>query len=273
MVEIGTSGAPFRSSSLAVGAALAAEAEGAHAIWYANELAAEVPIEQWRDQAGALAAIAPDPTDLADPIVTVTAALLVARRLRAGVLGWAPGPDPTRAARTIATLADLAPGRAVVACGGTAEEIVALAGALRPDLDLELVGYGGAPTTAARLGWGWIGIAQSPMAVAKQASDAGVTGTLGVHVPVLIHSDASVARAALEAPLLQAMGIEALADAVVVGTHSVLDTAIDRYVDAGVTRIILENLLPFGAPHQLEASRAGLRTSIRSARLRHRTPR
>jgi|GEM_PF-5835197 Luciferase-like monooxygenase. len=270
MVEIGTSGAPFRSSAIAVGAALAAEAEGAHAIWYADGLAVDVAPEQWRAQAGALSAIAPDPTDLADPIVTAAAALLVARRLRVGVLGWNPGPDSTRAARTVATLADLAPGRAVVSCGGTSEEVVGLAGAIRPDLDLELAVYGGAPETAARLGWGWIGIAQSPIAVAKLASDAGVTGTLGVHLPVLIHADAAVAQAALDAPLLRAMGIEALTDAVVVGTHAALDTAIDRYVHAGVTRIILENLLPFGAPQELEASRVALRASMRSARLRHR---
>ena len=270
MVEIGTSAAPFRSSSIAVGAAIAAEAEGAHAIWYSDGSAIDVAQDLWQAQAGLLASVAPDPTDLADPVVNAAAALLVARRLRVGILGWSPGPQLTRAARTVATLADLAPGRAIVACAGTSEEIVGLAAVLRPDLDLELAVYGGAAETAARLGWGWIGIAQSPIAIAKQASDAGVTGTIGVHLPVLVHADPAVARTARDAPLLQALGIEALTDAVVVGTHSTLDAAIDRCVEAGVTRIILENLLPFGAPHELEASRAALRVSIRSARLRHR---
>ena len=270
MVEIGISGPPFRASSIAVGAALAAEAEGAHAIWYADTLGVDLSAAAWRAGGGPMARVVPDPTDLGDPTVTGVVAALVARRLRVGLLGWNPGVDAARAARTVASLADVAPGRFTVACAGTDAEVTALAGELRDALDIELARYAGTPDVAARLGWGWIAVAQSPTATAKLATDAGVTETVGVHVPVVVHADAGVVRDALAAPLLQSFGINELGDGAVTGRPSALDHAIDEYVAAGVTRIILENLLPFGAPTEMEASQVALRTSVRSARLRHR---
>src|SRR3954451_21144806 len=117
MVEIGTSGWPWRASALAIGTALAAEADGAHVVWFASRAPVGNAAE-WPAVAGPLLALVPDLDDVADPVVTAAAALLVTRRCRVGVLGWDPGPDPARAAQTLSTLADLAPGRAIVALAG-----------------------------------------------------------------------------------------------------------------------------------------------------------
>ena len=48
---------------------------------------------------------------------------------------------------------------------------------------------------------------------------------------------------------------------------------IDEYVERGVERIVLDDLLAFGAPEEFEAgTRRGPRRRSRSARLRHRRP-
>jgi len=271
MVEIGTSGWPWRASGIAIGGALAAEADGAHAVWFADGLPVGVDADRWAAAAGPLLPLVPDPTDVADPVVTAGAALLVTRRIRVGILGWSP-TDPVRAARTLASLADLAPGRATVAVAGTRDVVRGLARAVPEGADIELAGYGGDPAVAAELGWGWIDVAHRGEAIAKAAGDAGVTGPLGVHLPCVVHADAAVARRAVETPLLRDLAVVVAADGLVVGDPAELGEIVDDHVAHGVTRIVLEDLLPFGAPEELQAGRAALRAVVRSARLRHREP-
>jgi hypothetical protein len=269
MVEIGTSGWPWRASGIAIGGALAAEADGAHAVWFADGLPVGVDAHRFADGAGPLLPLIPDPTDIADPVVTAGAALLVTRRLRVGILGWSP-TDPARAARTLASLADLAPGRATVALAGTRDAARAVAQALPAGVEVDLACYGGDPAVAAELGWGWIDVARRGEDIAKAAGDAGVTGPLGVHLPVVVHADPATARRAAETPLLRDLATVVAADGLVVGDPAALGEIVDDHIAQGVTRIVLEDLLPFGAPTELEGGRAALRAVVRNARLHHR---
>ena len=266
MVEIGVTGAPFRASTIAAGAAMAAEANGAHAIWYpdvgpgsaAGSGARQVPVG---DGAG-------DPTDNADPLITASLALLVARRVRVGILGWDLGDDAVRAARAAATLADLAPGRVMLACTGRDSSLIALSDALRSDLDIELAAYGATPGPAAHIGWGWIGVGRSAESMAKTAGDAGVVGPIGIHFSVFVHEDRDLARRAAAGPQL---GRELVSgDGMVIGAGPDLDAAIDEYVSVGVTRIVIDNVLLHVLPEELESSQAVIRSCIRTVRLRHR---
>jgi hypothetical protein len=175
-----------------------------------------------------------------------------------------------RAARTLATLADLAPDRAVVALSGDAATTRAIAGAVG-DAPIELAVLGGAPEDAAALGWGWIEAGLGPDELAKAAGDAGVTARLGVHLRVVVHDDAAVAERAAAAPLLTALAGDVGPDGIVVGEIATLDAVIDEYVARGVDRIILDDVLAFGAPEELEAGRAAVRTAVRRARVRYRT--
>lgn len=261
-------GTPFRASTIAAGAAMAAEADGAHAIWYPDGLDRSLVARQ---EAGEfVAGVALDPTDVADPVITASIALLVARRVRVGLVGWDPGEDAGRAARAVATLADLAPGRVVLACASSDGFLTKLAETLHPDLDIELSVYGQSPSVAARLGWGWIGSGQSATALAKHAGDAGLVGALGIHLPVFVHEDAEVARrGAAGQPFRQT---EVSGDALVVGTGADLESAIAEYVSLGTTRIVIDNALPYALPEELESSQAVIRAAIRTARLRHREP-
>ena len=259
-------GTPFRAATIAAGAAMAAEADGAHAIWYPDGL--DRSLVTRREAGEIVAGVALDPTDVADPVITASIALLVARRVRVGILGWDPGDDAGRAARAVATLADLAPGRVILACTGADASITGLAEELRSDLDIELSVYGQSPSVAARLGWGWIGSVQSATALAKHAGDAGVVGALGIHLPVFVHEDADVARRGAAGPLVGRA--ELSGDAVVVGTGTDLEAAIAEYVSLGTTRIVIDNALPYALPEELESSQAVIRSAIRTARLRHR---
>ncbi len=276
-------GTPFRAATIAAGAAMAAEADGAHAIWYpgpgpgvathpgvgAGPDASQVPVG---DGAGL------DATDAADPIITASVALLVARRVRVGILGWDFGGDAERAARAAATLADLAPGRVMLACAGADSSLVALAVALRADLDLELAVYGATPGTATGNGWGWIGVGCSPESLAKVAGDAGVVGPIGIHLPVFVHQDGDLASRGASSALVDGQVVDGQVvngqavdgDGAVIGTGAALDAAIDEYVGAGVTRIVIDNRLPYAVPEALESSQAVIRASIRIARIRHR---
>lgn len=269
MIEIGTSGPPWRAAAIAIGTTLAAEADGLHAIWFAAELPVPVDAAAWSALGGPLPEVVDDPTDLADPVVTATAALLVSRRARIGILGWDPGPDADHAARTVASLADLAPGRAAVGISGTDAAVDALAARLRPELEIDLAVYGADPAPAARHGLGWICGAEHPDAFAAQARAAGVTGRLGLHLPVCVHPDSERARAATRSGLLAEFPLADVPGAVV-GDPDALGDAIDAAVAVGVSRVVIENLLPFGAPDDLEASQHAIRTAVRSARLRHR---
>ena len=272
MVEIGAVGTPWRAAAMAAGASMAAESEGAHAFWYPDVGvgSAGVSASEWSELAGEFARLVPDPSDVADPIVSTVVALMVTRRMRVGVLGWIPGPEVERAAQTVASLADLAPGRAVVACSGPHDVLEGLAKAARPDLDVEFAVYGAHPTVAAGLGWSWISSGIGAATLMGLARDAGVTESVGIHLRVIAHADGSIARACVDAPLIRALGVDPAGDGVVVGTPAEVDAAIDEYVEAGVTRIILENLLPLGAPEQMEGSQVAVRGSIRRARLRYR---
>lgn len=269
MIEIGTSGPPWRAAAIAIGTTMAAEADGLHAVWFAAELPVPVDAAAWAALGGPLPQVVDDPADLADPVVTATAALLVSRRARIGVLGWVPGPDADHAARTVASLADLAPGRAAIGITGTDAAVDALVAGLRPDLEIDLAVYGADPAPAARHGLGWICGAEHPDALADRARHAGVTGRLGLHLPVCVHPDPERARTATHAGLLAEFPLADVPGAVV-GDPDALGAALDTAVAAGVTRIVIENLLPFGAPSETEASLAAIRTAVRSARLRHR---
>ena len=246
---------------------MAAEADGAHAIWYpgpgpgggAGTAAPHVPVGD---------GVGLDATDTADPLITVSAALLVARRVRVGILGWDFGEDPERAARAAATLADLAPGRVMLGCAGPDSSLVALAVALRAGLDLELAVYGATPGPGARNGWGWIGVGCSAESIAKVAGDAGVVGPIGIHLPVFVHQDGDLARRGASGAQVEGQVVDG--DGAVIGTGADLDAAIDAYVGAGVTRIVIDNRLPYALPEALESSQAVIRASIRTARLRHR---
>jgi len=269
MVEIGTSGWPWRASGIAIGNALAAEADGAQVVWFSPRPPVGSGSVDWPSEAGPLLAIVPDPDDVADPVVTAAAALLVTRRAGVGVLGWDPGPDRARAARTLATLADLAPDRAVVALDGDADTLRAVAAAVG-DAPIELAVLGGPPEAAAALGWGWVVGGLGADELAKAAGDAGVTSRLGAHLRVVVHDDGAVARRAAESPLLTTLAEQIGPDGIVVGDTAALDAAIDDYIARGVDRIVLDDVLAFGAPEELEAGRAAVRTAVRRARVRHR---
>ncbi len=258
-------GTPLRAATIAAGAAMAAEADGAHAIWYPDGL--DRAFDERPDAGEIVAGVGLDPADIGDPVITASVALLVARRVRVGIVGWNPGEDAGRAARAVATLADLAPGRVILACSGADSSLTALAEELRPDLDIELSVYGRSPSVAAHLGWGWIAPGLSATALAKQAGDAGVAGALGIHLPVFVHEDAQVARRGAAATFGRA---EVSGDALVVGTGSDLEAAIAEYVEVGTTRIVIDNALPDALPEELESSQAVIRAAIRTARLRHR---
>lgn len=266
MVEIGLTGTPFRAATMAAGAAMAAEADGAHAIWYPD--APDPALDPRREPAEVVAGVGLDPTDTADPLITAAVALLVARRVRVGIVGWDPGMDAVRAARSVATLSDLAPGRVILACAGTEPALTAFAAALRPDLDVELALYGPAPGLAAHLGWGWVGVGQSAESIATQAGDAGVVGESGIHLPVFVHEDGDVASRGASGPLLGRPEISG--DGILVGTGADLEAAIAEYVSVGVTRIVIDNVLPYALPEELESSQSVIRSAIRTARLRHR---
>ena len=265
MVEIGVTGSPFRAATIAAGAAMAAEADGAHAIWYPDAID---PVPDARREPADVAGFGLDPTDIADPLITAAAALLVARRVRVGILGWNPGADAGRAARAVATLADLAPGRVTLAIAGTDQLLSALAESLRSDLDIELAAYGATPGPAARLGWGWIGVGRTAESMGKAAGDAGVVGPLGIHLPVFVHEDGDVARRGASSPAARRPEIGG--DTTVIGTGADLEAAIDEYVHAGVTRIVIDNVMADALPEALESSQAVIRSAIRTARLRHR---
>jgi hypothetical protein len=269
MIEIGMSGWPWRASGIAIGTAIAAEHDGAHVVWFADRIPVAVDAATWATTAGPLLPLVPDPADVADPVVTASAALLVTRSTGVGILGWAPGPDAHRAARTLASLADLAPDRVVVALTGAPATVREVATALGP-MPIELATYGGPPEVAAGLGWGWVAPGTPADELAKAAGDAGVAGTLGVHLPVGGHADAEVARRAMTSPLLAALAEAVPEDGMVVGDPDRLGAAIDEYVARGVDRIVLDDVLAFGAPELLAAGRAAVGDAVRRARLRHR---
>ncbi|MGZ6898475.1 MAG: hypothetical protein ACXVJX_12605 [Acidimicrobiia bacterium] len=272
MAEIGTLGTPWRASVLTVGAALAAEADGAHAFWLPSSLPTTVDPGDWATFGGVLARVAPDPDDLADPVVAATAAVLVARNLRIGVLGWEPGADGVRSARTVATLADVGPGRITLALDAQAEGLAALAEHLRPGLPIELAVSGDDPTAAARAGWAWIAEGLSAEDAAKRASDVGVTSRVGIRLTVVVHADAALARRAVGSGLLGRLGLADAPDLVTVGGVDALEAAIDDCVAVGIDRIVVDNLLAFGEPLELEGAQAATRAALRSSRLRHRGP-
>ena len=139
------------------------------------------------------------------------------------------------------TLADLAPGRCVVALAGDASGVVELAASCADEARIELATLGGDPGAAAR----WLRMdrgGRGAETIAKAAHDAGVVGRLGVALPVAIHADAEIARASLDGPLLASAGLGDLTEGVVVGDPSVLVDTIADYVEAGVT--------PGGAPER-----------------------
>ena len=162
----------------------------------------------------------------------------------------------------VAGAARLAPGRAAIGIAVDTGGLDALVARLRPELEIDLSVYSADPTPAARHGLGWICGAEDPGTLAKRAGDAGVTGRLGLHLPVCVHPDPARAHAATHEGLLAASPLVGVPGAVVGGADALGD-AIDAAVAAGVTRIVIENVLPFG-----EESSTSRRRCFRQSRHR-----
>jgi alkanesulfonate monooxygenase SsuD/methylene tetrahydromethanopterin reductase-like flavin-dependent oxidoreductase (luciferase family) len=280
MFEIGVMGFAQRVPAIAAGAAMAAEADGAHAVWYPDALLVAPDEQLWREEAGPLAEVIPDPTDLADPVLAATVALLATRRLRIGVLGidlGAAGVD--RLVRAVATLAAIAPDRAIVGFDAGQETVGreslarAIHGALgRRPLPIETVLCGDDDTSAriaADLGWGWI--ATRPLAVDELAARIGVGPGVpaGVSLTVVAHEDESVTAKALESPVLASLAgsLGAAAEHVVVGTPAAVLERVRNLASAGARRVVIDNLVALGAPHELEGGQRATRAIVRAARL------
>jgi alkanesulfonate monooxygenase SsuD/methylene tetrahydromethanopterin reductase-like flavin-dependent oxidoreductase (luciferase family) len=280
MFEIGVMGFAARVPAIATGVAMAAEADGAHAVWYPDRLRARPDDELWRAEAGPLAQVTPDPADLADPFLAATTAALATRRSHVGVLGLDLGAaDPDRLARAVATLAALAPDRAVVAfdAGSEVPGRESLARALhgelgRRELPVEVVLSGDDDTSArlaADLGYGWI--ADGPLGVEdfSARAGAGLGVPCGLVLPVVAHEDEDVAARALKSPLLAGLAAElgAAAAHVPVGTPDQVFACLRAYAAAGARRVVLDNLVALGAPYELEGGRRATRAIVRRARL------
>ena len=250
MVEIGTSGWPWRASGIAIGTALAAEADGAHVVWFADRIPLPVSPDDWAADAGPLLPLVPDPADVADPVVTAAAALLVTRHARVGILGWAPGADPGRAARTLASLADLAPDRAVVALAGDGRDAAARS---RPRCGRR---RSSSPSTAAPAdgrGRARLGMdrrrRRRPTSSPRPRVTPGSPARSACTCPVVVHADAGGRtpgarrrRCSRRSPTR--CPPTAWSSAIPSGSARV----IDEYVAHGVDRIVLDDLLAFGAP-------------------------
>jgi alkanesulfonate monooxygenase SsuD/methylene tetrahydromethanopterin reductase-like flavin-dependent oxidoreductase (luciferase family) len=280
MFEIGVMGFALRAPAIATGAAMAAEADGAHAIWFPDRPPVTADRETWREQAGPLARITPDPTDTADPLLAAATTLLATRRAKVGVLGLDLGASDTdRLARAVATLAALAPGRAVVGFDAGAampgRESLArdLHGALSGrDLPVEVVLCGDDDVSArlaAELGYGWV--ATGPIGVEELAARVGAgPGVVpGLALPVVAHEDETVTAKALESPLLASMAeqLGAAAAHVPIGTPEQVVERLREYVAAGARRIVVDNVVALGAPYEMEGGQRATRAIVRTARL------
>lgn len=280
MFEIGVMGIAARAPAIATGAAMVAEADGAHAVWYPDRLAVVPDPADWQAHGGPLAEVTPDPTDISDPVLAATTTLLATRRLRVGVLDLDLGvTSADRLARLVATLAAIAPDRAVVGfdagSGVPGRESLAhaLAGALgHREVPAEVVLTGDDDTSAriaAALGWGWL--ATGPLSVEDFSArvGAGLGVPPGLVLPIVAHEDEAVTVKALEAPLLAELAAEMGSDAshVPVGTPQEVVERMRAYVAAGAQRIVIDNLVALGAPYELEGGRRATRAIVRAARL------
>ena len=279
MIEIGTLGFPYRVSAIAVGTAMSAESDGSHAVWFPDQLLAAPDRALWQEAAGPLAAVVPDPTDLADPVVAAAGALLATRRIRVGLLALELDDDPHRYARAIATLEELAPGRVIAAVDARAAApdretrtptLRAALTELAPETELILaIDDEPGARLAAALGCGWLLTRPaSPETVATFLQAApNVSG--GVYLPIVVHEDELLARKALEGPLLSALGATAgdAAEHIVVGTPEDVLATLHTLARAGVTRVVIDNLLPLGLPDEFEGAQRAVRTVLRTARL------
>ena len=112
MIEIGTMGFPYRASTIATGAAMLAEAEGAdralvpdHLIAWHRRLSRGGRGSPGRDRRR-------PPTAYSDPFVAATVALVATRRPRVGIaVTDASRRHPATIAQAAATLSELAPSR------------------------------------------------------------------------------------------------------------------------------------------------------------------
>jgi alkanesulfonate monooxygenase SsuD/methylene tetrahydromethanopterin reductase-like flavin-dependent oxidoreductase (luciferase family) len=280
MFEIGVMGIAARAPAIATAAAMAAEADGAHAIWYPERLRAVPDAATWQEQGGPLALVTPDPTDLADPVLAAATAAIATRRATVGVLGLdLPTTDADRVARTVATLAAIAPARIAVAfaAGADVPDRAARAGAVlerlaRRDLPVELALEGDDAESARladALGATWI--AAGPVAVDDFAARAAAlpAGRAGIALPVVAHEDETVTTKALESPLLAGLAAQLgpAAAHVPVGTPEAVVEQIGTYVAAGARRVVVDNLVALGAPYELEGGQRATRAIVRTARL------
>ena len=275
-------GFPYRVSAIAVGAAMSAETDGSHAVWFPDRLLAEPDRDRWHEAAGPLAAVVPDPTDLADPVVAATAALLATRRLRVGLLAIGLD-DAERTARTIATLCELAPRRVIASidaraavperdASARAVSLALAASATDAELILAVDDAHGIELAGA-LGRGWLLTRpcgpEALVAFLRAAPE--VAG--GVYLPIVVHEDELLARKALDGPLLSALGAVAggaghdAAEHIVVGTPDDALAALHALARAGVRRVVLDNLLPLGLPEEFEGAQRSVRMVLRTARL------
>ena len=284
MIEIGTLGFPYRVSAIAVGTAMSAEADGSQAVWFPDQLLAAPEGDLWQEAAGPLAAVVPNPLDLADPVVAAASVLLATRRMRVGLLALELDADPHRSARTIATLEELAPGRVTAAVDARAaardrdartRALHDALAALAPGAELILaIDDEAGARLAERLGRGWLltDPASSETVASLRSAAPDVGG--GVYLPIVVHEDELLARKALEGPLLSALGASAgdAAEHIVVGTPDDVLAALHTLAASGITRVVLDNLLPLGLPDEFEGAQRAVRAVLRTARLQLRDP-
>ena len=77
--------------------------------------------------------------------------------------------------------------------------------------------------------------------------------------------DATIRDAANDLP------VEGAAHFVVHGTPAEIVAQLQPFVDVGVRRVVLDNLLPLGIPEELEGANRATRAAIRAARLTFRS--
>ncbi len=65
--------------------------------------------------------------------------------------------------------------------------------------------------------------------------------------------------------------MEGAAHFVVHGTPAEIVAQLQPFVDVGVRRVVLDNLLPLGIPEELEGANRATRAAIRAARLTFRS--
>ncbi|MGH9210103.1 MAG: hypothetical protein ACRD2C_05410 [Acidimicrobiales bacterium] len=237
-VELGVPAFPFRVGTTPVSRAVEAEAAGADAVWFSDDLVSMVSPTAWRADGGPLARAVPDPHHRTDPFVAAAGAMLACRRARIGISGIDRRRQAVDVVRAAASLAEMGPDRLVLALRADGLGTDAAATGRRALLDV-VAELGTSPTgdgqpggtsfelllassdhraaeAAGSCGAGWLPSAAAVGPVEYSAglarlrragqSCAPVAGAAvpGLVVHCVIHPDAAVADAALSSRLVRA---------------------------------------------------------------------